>query len=151
MIPLNEKLSYIWERVTRQATMYSPVFERATTSVWRSKYLRDNWKAVATSEYHWMKATPVAGEGDLYTVCEVFSFDAENGEIWQDSYPDRDCPSDGNTTHMSAAEAMRVMLRAAMEWEKNGFKRSEEQPFRARMVDISTPGADAGEPGVPAP
>jgi hypothetical protein len=114
------KLSCLWKKSAMQTTLWSHFYERSYTSVWRYVYLRGS-EHYPTREQNWIKATPVKGKDDIYSVvrhqCSVAkagSFD----KIWSDKWP---------LYETTRAGALKVIADYEKEWGGRGF---ELQPWR---------------------
>jgi hypothetical protein len=133
MFPLRKRLSFYWESATGSKTLYSPVYAKQGTAVFKGDDPDLNGTAPML-KYAWMKATPIAGTQDRYAITLV-RHDRRAGFIGQTLHDSEyRIRKMGGDSSFSYNEVLLVLACEERSIEQEGYAVTESQPFSRALA-----------------
>lgn len=139
-VPLKNKLSYIWARVTGKDAIYSRVLTKsAKIEVYNESMTRHLYEAPAT-KFYWLEAKPVQGCKDQFTL-KKFTYKRHHELGVSGKREVRQFPlskSDTDSSVFTKDEVIQVIAQEEKRAEKEGYHITSKQPF-AKKLAINVP------------
>ena len=131
MMPIRNTLSYLWEKASKQDALYSPAFSRKI-SVQVFDGMTDQYSFNnPTQQDVWMKALPIEGLKDRYSVQELLF--VHHHDPFVSGMRSLRKSSFYSPSGFSRAEVAAMFEQAELRWNQVGFAIMRSQPFKDKL------------------